>query len=46
MNVNVWGHVKSPGSHLVYEGIDLVNLLSTIETLSVFPSRFKVIFLV
>ncbi len=28
MWVNVWGHVNKPGSHLVYEGIDLATLLS------------------
>ena len=22
MNVNIWGHVNSPGSHIVYDGID------------------------
>ena len=28
MNVNVWGHVKNPGQHLVYNGIDLTTILS------------------
>jgi hypothetical protein len=28
MYVNVWGHVNLPGSHLVYDGIDLATLLS------------------
>lgn len=28
MWVNVWGHVKSPGHHLVYDGIDLATLMS------------------
>ncbi len=28
MWVNVWGHVNKPGSHMVYDGIDLVTLLS------------------
>ena len=28
MYVNVWGHVNSPGSYLVYDGIDLATLLS------------------
>ena len=28
MNVNVWGHVKYPGSYLVYDGIDLLTCLS------------------
>jgi len=28
MYVNVWGHVNQPGSHLVYDGIDLASLLS------------------
>ena len=30
MFVNVWGHVNSPGSLLVYEGIDLTTLLSMV----------------
>ena len=29
-NVNIWGHVASPGSHLVYDGIDLASLLSAV----------------
>ncbi len=28
MYVNIWGHVKSPGTYLVYEGIDLMTLIS------------------
>ena len=28
MYVNVWGHVKNPGTYLVYEGIDLLTLIS------------------
>ena len=28
MNINVWGHVKYPGSYLVYDGIDLLTCLS------------------
>ena len=28
MNVNVWGYVGSPGSHIVYDGIDFATLLS------------------
>ena len=28
MYVNIWGHVKNPGTYLVYEGIDLLTLLS------------------
>ena len=28
INVNVWGHVKTPGNHLVFDGIDLATLLS------------------
>ena len=28
MYVNIWGHVKNPGTYLVYEGIDLVTLIS------------------
>ena len=30
MNVNVWGHVGQPGNHLVFEGIDIVTLLSIV----------------
>ena len=30
MNVNVWGHVGQPGNHLVFEGIDIVTLLSMV----------------
>jgi len=30
MYVNVWGHVKLPGNHLVYDGIDLISLLSVV----------------
>ena len=30
MRVNVWGHVSSPGSHLVHDGIDLASLLSLV----------------
>ena len=30
MYVNVWGHVNSPGSHLVYDGIDIATLLSIV----------------
>jgi len=30
MNVNVWGHVNKPGRHVVYDGIDLATLLSTV----------------
>ena len=30
MNVNVWGHVGSPGSHIVYDGIDFTSLLSLV----------------
>jgi len=30
MNVNIWGHVIQPGSHLVFEGIDMVTLLSLV----------------
>ena len=28
MYVNVWGHVKNPGTYLVYEGIDIMTLIS------------------
>ena len=30
MYVNVWGHVGSPGHHLVYDGIDLATLMSIV----------------
>ncbi len=30
MNINIWGHVNSPGSHLVYDGIDFATLLSKV----------------
>ena len=30
MNVNVWGHVTNPGNHLVFDGIDMVTLLSIV----------------
>ena len=30
MNVNIWGHVNAPGSHLVYDGIDFATLLSVV----------------
>ena len=30
MFVNVWGSVNTPGSHLVYEGIDIATLLSVV----------------
>jgi len=30
MNVNVWGHVQIPGSHIVYDGIDFASLLSIV----------------
>ena len=30
MKVNVWGHVKSPGWHMVYDGIDFASLLSIV----------------
>lgn len=28
MSVNIWGHVKNPGAHLVYDGIDILTCLS------------------
>ena len=28
MYVNIWGHVENPGTYLVYDGIDLLTLLS------------------
>ena len=30
MYVNIWGEVKNPGHHLVYEGIDIGTLLSIV----------------
>ena len=30
MNVNIWGHVHSPGRHAVFDGIDLATLLSVV----------------
>ena len=30
MNVNIWGHVNSPGRHTVFDGIDLATLLSVV----------------
>ena len=30
MYVNIWGHVNSPGHHLVYEGIDMATMLSMV----------------
>ncbi len=30
MHVNIWGHVGSPGHHLVYEGIDLATIMSVV----------------
>tara|TARA_Y100001935_G_scaffold233652_1_gene216258 strand:+ start:3498 stop:3992 length:495 start_codon:yes stop_codon:yes gene_type:complete len=30
MKVNVWGHVNSPGGHMVYDGIDFASLLSIV----------------
>ena len=30
MNVNIWGQVNSPGSHIVYDGIDFASLLSVV----------------
>ena len=30
MYVNVWGHAGSPGSHVVYDGIDFATLLSVV----------------
>ena len=28
MSVNIWGHVKYPGTYLVYDGIDILTCLS------------------
>ena len=30
MKVNVWGHVNTPGGHMVYDGIDFASLLSVV----------------
>ena len=30
MKVNIWGTVNNPGSHLVYDGIDLASLFSSV----------------
>jgi len=30
MNINVWGHVITPGLHLIHEGTDLISLLSLV----------------
>ena len=30
MNINVWGHVNSPGRHMVFDGIDMATLLSVV----------------
>ena len=30
MYINVWGNVKNPGRHLVYDGIDLATLFSVV----------------
>ena len=30
MYVNIWGEVKNPGRHLVYDGIDIATLLSIV----------------
>ena len=30
MNVNIWGAVGSPGSHIIYDGIDFASLLSIV----------------
>ena len=30
MYVNIWGHVNKPGSHLVFDGIDMATLLSVV----------------
>ena len=30
MNVNIWGHVNSPGRHAVFDGIDLATLFSVV----------------
>ena len=30
IKVNIWGNVNNPGSHLVYDGIDLASLISSV----------------
>ncbi len=30
MKINIWGEVGSPGSHMVYDGIDFASLLSIV----------------
>ena len=30
IQINVWGHVKNPGHHIVYDGIDLITLLAAV----------------
>ena len=30
MYINVWGNVKNPGRHLVYDGVDLATLFSVV----------------
>ncbi|MFQ6610858.1 MAG: hypothetical protein ACE5D7_08685 [Fidelibacterota bacterium] len=30
MYVNIWGHVNKPGSHLVFDGIDMATLISVV----------------
>ena len=30
MKVNIWGEVRTPGSHVVYDGIDFASLLSMV----------------
>jgi len=30
ININIWGHVTSPGSYTVPDGIDLISLFSTV----------------
>lgn len=30
IKINIWGNVNNPGSHLVYDGIDLASLLSSV----------------
>jgi len=30
MKINVWGHVMTPGSHLIADGTDLISLLSLV----------------
>ena len=30
ININIWGHVKSPGNNFFYDGIDIITALSVV----------------